>query len=194
MKKNPLKKNLKLQLHRETLHTLEQPALVEAVGGMSAKAAVAFAVSPPAPSTADAQRRVPLFGSCYALNPGSPALHTGSLSRPQGDADKRSSAERPHAHSRPAADPRPAADQADLRHDRRRTERGLEPPEPMPTGRANSAMGWASSAPMMSRILGAGELVGEAEVGVDDLVVSREDQIIVADCFNQRARVSVNGL
>jgi hypothetical protein len=47
---------------------------------------------------------------------------------------------------------------------------------------------------MMSRILGAGELVGEAEVGVDDLVVSREDQIIVADCFNQRARVSVNGL
>jgi hypothetical protein len=36
MKKNPLKKNLKLQLHRETLHTLEQPArveLVEVVGG-----------------------------------------------------------------------------------------------------------------------------------------------------------------
>ncbi len=33
MKKNPLKRNLKLQLHRETLHTLEQPALVEVAGG-----------------------------------------------------------------------------------------------------------------------------------------------------------------
>jgi hypothetical protein len=33
MKKDVLKKSLKLQLHRETLRTLEEPQLLGAVGG-----------------------------------------------------------------------------------------------------------------------------------------------------------------